>query len=62
MKFLGKVTKLPNETCPLTGKSKVAKKGSVVIAFCCGNCKKKFDAAPQKFLAKVKAKPKKKTE
>jgi len=55
---LAKITKLPNELCPLANKP-VKEEGSVTIAFCCGNCKGKFDAKPQDYLKEIKAKAKK---
>jgi YHS domain-containing protein len=46
-----------NTKCPLSGKDVDAAAVSVyksqTIAFCCGNCKGKFDAEPAKFIAKV---------
>ncbi|HEX7899539.1 MAG TPA: hypothetical protein VF950_17355 [Planctomycetota bacterium] len=46
-----------NTKCPLSGKDVDANATSVyksqTIAFCCGNCKGKFDAEPAKFIAKV---------
>ena len=56
---LGKVEKLPNDKCPLSGKAVADAEGSVVVGFCCGNCKGKFDADPSKFIGKVKAAEKK---
>ena len=46
-----------NTKCPLSGKDVDAAATSVykaqTIAFCCGNCKGKFDAEPAKYIAKV---------
>lgn len=46
-----------NTKCPLSGKDVDASATSVyksqTIAFCCGNCKGKFDAEPAKYIAKV---------
>ena len=46
-----------NTKCPLSGKDVDANATSVykaqTIAFCCGNCKGKFDAEPAKYIAKV---------
>ena len=46
-----------NAKCPLTGKDIDAGKASTyktqLIAFCCDNCKGKFDAEPAKFIGKV---------
>ena len=46
-----------NAKCPLSGKDVDANATSVyknqTIAFCCGNCKGKFDAEPAKFIGKV---------
>lgn len=46
-----------NAKCPLTGKDIDASKSSTyktqLIAFCCDNCKGKFDAEPAKFISKV---------
>ena len=60
-KFAGKVKnagKPFNDKC-LMKKGKPAKAKNVVkfektVAFCCGGCKKKFDANPGKFAAKLK--------
>ena len=60
MPYLKKLTKVPNTTCPVKGKEKIAKKGKAVIAFCCTKCKGAFEKAPQKFLGKLVAKKKKK--
>ena len=46
-----------NEKCPLSGRAVNAEKVTIyakTVAFCCGNCKKKFDAEPDKFIEKVK--------
>ena len=46
-----------NKKCPISGKP--IDKGQVfvfkgqTVAFCCGNCKAKFEKEPQKFVAKV---------
>jgi YHS domain-containing protein len=53
---LGKVDKLPNEKCPLSGKALGDATSTVTIAFCCGDCKEKFDNEPARYLGKVKAK------
>ena len=46
-----------NTKCPLSGKdvdvAAVSVYKSQTIAFCCGNCKGKFDAEPAKYIAKV---------
>jgi YHS domain-containing protein len=46
-----------NAKCPLTGKdidgSKTSTYKTQLIAFCCDNCKGKFDAEPAKFIGKV---------
>jgi len=46
-----------NAKCPLSGKDIDASKTSVyktqTIAFCCADCKAKFDAEPDKLIAKV---------
>ena len=56
---LGKVDKLPNEKCPVSGKALGDASSTVTIAFCCGDCKAKFDKEPVKYLGKVKATEKK---
>ena len=53
---LGKLDKLPNEKCPLSGKAVGDASSTVTVGFCCGNCKGKFDADPAKFIGKVKGK------
>ena len=61
-KFLSKIiafeNKAINDACPLTGKAVTADKTAThngdTVAFCCGNCLKKFKADPDKFAAKVK--------
>jgi bacterioferritin-associated ferredoxin len=55
----GKVTydTAGNSKCPISGKPINASKNvsfETTVGFCCGNCKKKFDANPAKFIAKVK--------
>ena len=46
-----------NAKCPLSGKdidpSKTSTYKTQLIAFCCDNCKGKFDAEPAKFIGKV---------
>src|SRR6185295_19888087 len=55
-----------NKKCPYTGKDINAGKTSdyegQTIAFCCDNCKGKFDADPKKGIEKVKEFKKKKAE
>ncbi|HVE41441.1 MAG TPA: hypothetical protein VNM14_16220 [Planctomycetota bacterium] len=50
-------TKPINAKCPISGKDIDASKTSVyktqTIAFCCADCKGKFDAEPAKFIGKV---------
>ena len=47
-----------NTTCPVSGKP--AKEGVTTkhdgkdVAFCCNNCKGKFEADPAKFASKIK--------
>ena len=58
-KFEGKIKnagKPFNDACPVKGKAAKASqvvKFKKVVAFCCGNCKKKFDANPAKFAGKL---------
>jgi hypothetical protein len=55
--LLVKVDKVPNEKCPASGKAVAADaSSSVAVAFCCGECKGKFDKEPGKYLGKVEAK------
>ena len=57
---MAKAAKADKGSCILSGKAaKTAAK--VNVAFCCGNCKGKFDKDPKKFLSKVKAAKKKKS-
>ena len=46
-----------NDKCPVSGEPVDPAHTSVyegkVVGFCCGNCKKKFDADPKKFAAKL---------
>lgn len=48
-----------NTACPVSGKdvddSKTETHDGKVVAFCCGNCQKKFAADPDKFADKVTA-------
>ncbi len=48
-----------NSICPVSGKpidaSKTSTLDGVVVAFCCGKCKKSFDANPEKYRAKIPA-------
>ena len=50
-----------NTKCPMSGKDVDATQTSThegtVVAFCCGNCKKKFDTDPAKYVKNVKGKP-----
>jgi YHS domain-containing protein len=56
---IGKVDKLPNEKCPVSGKAVGDASAKVSVGFCCGDCKGKFDADPVKYLGKIKAAEKK---
>lgn len=53
------VGKPVNTVCPVSGKDIDAEKTvfhkGQTVAFCCGNCPKKFEADPAKFSAKIKA-------
>jgi YHS domain-containing protein/mono/diheme cytochrome c family protein len=46
-----------NDTCPVSGKaidsSKTSEVDGKLVAFCCGNCKAKFDADPAPFRKKL---------
>ena len=46
-----------NEKCPVSGapvdKAVLVSFKDRQVAFCCGNCKKKFEADPSKFAAKI---------
>jgi hypothetical protein len=53
---LGKVDKLPNEKCPLSGRALADATSTVTIAFCCGDHREKFDKEPAKYLGQVKSK------
>lgn len=47
-----------NDKCPVAGKPVKANCTTTYegkeVAFCCGNCKSKFEADPKKFAAKLK--------
>lgn len=49
--------KAANSRCPMSGKAVDPEKVTVykgeTIGFCCGNCLKKFEAAPEKHVKKV---------
>ena len=53
---MGKVDKLPNEKCPLSGRALADATSTVTIAFCCGDHREKFDKEPAKYLGQVKSK------
>jgi len=42
-----------NEKCPISGKAIGDAKSTVELGVCCGKCKKKVEADPGKYLAKV---------
>ena len=46
-----------NETCPVSGEAvdpaQTVEHDGRVVAFCCGNCKAKFEADPSAFVAKL---------
>lgn len=47
-----------NTTCPVAGKPAkpncTTQYEGKTVAFCCGNCKGKFEADPAKYAAKIK--------
>ncbi|HXX92129.1 MAG TPA: hypothetical protein VEN81_00755 [Planctomycetota bacterium] len=53
---LGKVDRVPNEKCPLSGRPLGDAVSTVTVGLCSGECKGKFDQEPARYLAKVKAK------
>jgi len=49
-----KVEKVPNDTCPLSGRAIGDAVSTVTVAFCSGDCKEKFDKEPAKYMKAVK--------
>jgi YHS domain-containing protein len=52
---LHKLDKIPDGTCPLSGKSAGDATSTVTVAFCSGDCKSRFEKEPGKYLAKIQA-------
>ena len=52
---LGKLDKIPSDTCPLSGKTVGDATSTIVIAFCRPDCKSLFDKEPGRYLAKIRA-------
>jgi YHS domain-containing protein len=52
---LRKLEKIPEATCPLSGKPVGDSVSTVTVAFCRDECKTKFDKEPGKYLSKIQA-------
>jgi YHS domain-containing protein len=56
-KYAGSKDSPANTKCEISGKDlnkDNTATASLTVAFCCGNCKEKFDAEPRKYMDKVK--------